>query len=118
MAGPLWKATKRGGNNSGDIMCFSCQWYQPYRTYEQPENGQLPLDAEVYGYCRGKSPQIANMNMLVFYDAKTGYFRTQEGGSVGPLEALNEVMEQNATQFWCRTYVRTNLAFKWPPSFS
>lgn len=113
-----WKAN-RHGFEEGAISCYSCAWYQPYTNPTQGGVLNIQAGASQIGYCRAESVPITNLNMAVYYDGKSGSFRTS--GYLNPYvsnnETLTEVIIYDSTEFWCRLWVRTLNAFPWPPLY-
>lgn len=112
-----WKAN-RHGYSEGAVACYSCSWYQPYINQPNQQTQQI-VGASQIGWCRAASVPSTNLNMAVFYDTRSGSFRTS--GYSTPLisdkEVLTEVIVYDATEFWCRIWTRTLNAFSWPPNY-
>lgn len=116
-----WKAN-RHGYSEGAVSCYSCSWFQPYINEVRGGIGPIiqgPVGASQIGWCRAASVPITNLNMAVFYDTKSGSFRTSgyDSAYVTGTETLTEVIVYDATEFWCRIWTRTLNPFPWPPVY-
>lgn len=131
----VWKDNKHGTGEK-DTHCFNCAWFQPWDFGQtpprpQPNGPSIEEETEVVteavridpvepgeqattnGYCRARSVPITNLNMMVSYDGKIGYFKSNYQNSDN--ELLNEVEMDTSPEFWCRKWKRALYPFAWPP---
>lgn len=112
-----WKSNKHG-YEKGALSCYSCSWYQPYINEPNRQTQQI-VGASQIGWCRAGSVPATNLNMSIWFDGKSGSFRTSGyyNGLVSDTQALTEVIVYDATEYWCAEWTRTLNPFLWPPNY-
>ena len=120
--GPWWRFNKHGREQKDTIMCFKCQWFQPWMEEEEPQLRRTidpvePEGASQVGWCRKKSVPVTNHNAIVrgpgLTDSPGQQFTTDQ--FMSSAQTLNEVVQFASQEFWCRYWRRTTIPFLWPP---